>query len=174
MPRVSNHQYRSAGSFHGPHASNGLRSLRSATSAMATALREGVDTTADRCYQRYISGFSEKEVVQFLRLFEDPDFTVNFDSPKADRRARALATALRDKTKICIVQRAIDVLSAQPRRNPPKAPDGHKIPSSDERRAQVNLKKRPAQFADFFISDANGPVLASRARWSLAPLLAPA
>ena len=76
--------------------------------------REGVDTTADRCYQRYISGFSEKEVVQFLRLFEDPDFTVDFDSPKADRRARALATALRDKTKNIYVQRAIDVLSAQP------------------------------------------------------------
>jgi hypothetical protein len=75
--------------------------------------REGVDSTADGHYQRYIAGFSEAEVVQFLKLFEDSDFTVDFGSPKADQRARALATALREKTKNILVRRAIDVLLAQ-------------------------------------------------------------
>jgi hypothetical protein len=76
--------------------------------------REGVDSGADGHYQRYISGFGEAEVVQFLKLFEDSDLTVDFGATKADRRARALATALRQKTKNIHVQRAIDVLLAQP------------------------------------------------------------
>ncbi len=76
--------------------------------------REGVDETAYRHYQGYIAAFGEAEIVQFLRLFEDPDFTVDFGSPKADRRARALAATLRERAKNIHVRRAIDVLLAQP------------------------------------------------------------
>ncbi|MGA2988000.1 MAG: carboxypeptidase-like regulatory domain-containing protein [Terriglobia bacterium] len=75
---------------------------------------EGVDTSADREYRRYIAGFGEPDVVEFLRLFEVPEFTVDFDSPKAHRRAQALAAALKDKTKNVHVERALDVLLAQP------------------------------------------------------------
>jgi hypothetical protein len=75
---------------------------------------EGVDSTADRHYQHYIAGFGEAELVQFLKLFEESDFTVDFGEKKADRRLWALASALREKTKNIHVQRAIDVLLAQP------------------------------------------------------------
>jgi hypothetical protein len=76
--------------------------------------REGVDTNADPHYQRYIAGFGEAEVVQFIRLFEDPDFTVDFGSAKPHRRAVALAATLRDKTKNVHVLRALEVLLSQP------------------------------------------------------------
>jgi hypothetical protein len=76
--------------------------------------REGVDESADQYYQRYIAAFGEAEVLEFLRLFEAPDFTVDFDSLKAHRRAQALAAALKDKSKNVHVQRALDVLLAQP------------------------------------------------------------
>ena len=76
--------------------------------------REGVDTSADRFYEQYIDGFGEAEVVQFLRLFNDPDFTVDFDSAKPDRRAKALATRLKDKTKNVLILRAVDSVLAQP------------------------------------------------------------
>jgi hypothetical protein len=74
----------------------------------------GVDTTADRHYRDYIGGFGEAEAVQFLRLFEDPDFTVDFDSSMAHLRARALASTLKSKTKNVHVLRALDVLLEQP------------------------------------------------------------
>ena len=74
----------------------------------------GVDTSADRFYQIYIAGFGEAEVVQFLRLFDDPDFTIDFDSSVAHRRAQALAKTLKEKTKNVHVLRALDVLLAQP------------------------------------------------------------
>jgi hypothetical protein len=74
----------------------------------------GVDTTADRQYKSYIEGFGETEIVQFLRLFTDPDFTVDFDMKMADRRARALAEKFKGKTRNVHVLRALDVLLAQP------------------------------------------------------------
>jgi len=74
----------------------------------------GVDTTADRQYQVYIAAFGEPEVVQFLRLFEDPYFTDDFDSPVAHRRARALAADLMSKTRNVHVLRALELILAQP------------------------------------------------------------
>lgn len=48
------------------------------------------------------------------RLFNDPDFTVDFEMPKADRRAKALATRLKDETKSVHILRALDLVVAQP------------------------------------------------------------
>jgi hypothetical protein len=76
--------------------------------------RDGVDTTADQHYQLYIGNFGEAETMQFLRLFDDPDFTVDFDSSKPHHRAMALATALKAKTKNVHILRALDVMLAQP------------------------------------------------------------
>jgi hypothetical protein len=76
--------------------------------------REGVDSTADRYYDQYIEGFAEGAVVIFLRLFNDPDFTVDFDAPKADRRAKALVERLKGKTKNALILRALDLVIAQP------------------------------------------------------------
>ncbi len=70
----------------------------------------GVDTSADVHYQKYIATFGEAEAIQFLRLFDDPDFTVDFDWSMAHRRAQALATELKSKTRNVLVLRALDVL----------------------------------------------------------------
>ena len=74
----------------------------------------GVDTSADQHYQKYIEKFSEAEVVRFIRLFEDPYFTVDFDSRVAHKRAQALATKLRGKTRNIHVLRALDTVLNQP------------------------------------------------------------
>lgn len=76
--------------------------------------REGVDTTADGYYLQYVEGLGEADVVTFLRLFNDPDFTVDFEMAKADKRAKALVKRLKDKTKNAHVLRALDLVFAQP------------------------------------------------------------
>ncbi len=76
--------------------------------------REGVDSTADVYYDQYIDGFAEGAVVIFLRLFNDPDFTVDFEMAKADRRVRVLAERLKTKTKNPLIIRALNLVIAQP------------------------------------------------------------
>jgi hypothetical protein len=76
--------------------------------------RGGVDVSADNYYRRYIENFGEREVVQFLRLFDDPAFTVDFARPVADSRARTLITSFKGKTRNIHVIRALDALLAQP------------------------------------------------------------
>lgn len=74
----------------------------------------GVDTTADRYYQSYIAAFGEREVIQFLRSFSDPDFTVDCDSTKVHRRAMALVGDFKGKTRNVHVLKALDAVLAQP------------------------------------------------------------
>lgn len=74
----------------------------------------GVDTTADRYYQGYISRFGEREIAQTLRSFSDPDFTVDFDSAVVHRRAMKLATAFKARVKNVYIIRALDAVLSQP------------------------------------------------------------
>jgi len=76
--------------------------------------RDGVNTTADSFYKRYIASFGEAEITQFLRLFSDQDFTIDFDSTKPHRRAMALATAFKAKTRNVHIVKALDAVLAQP------------------------------------------------------------
>jgi hypothetical protein len=76
--------------------------------------RGGVDQNADSYYQRYIQKFGEPEVVQFLRLFVDPEFTVDFTRPTADARVRNLVTVLKEKTKNVYVIQALNAILVQP------------------------------------------------------------
>jgi len=84
--------------------------------------RGGVDTSADVYYQRYMGNFGEREVVLFLRLFEDPAFTADFGRPQADARARGLIDSFKTKSKNVYVLTALDVLLAQPANLLAKAP----------------------------------------------------
>jgi len=69
---------------------------------------------AEPYYQRYIGNFGEREVVHFLRLFEDPSFTVDFAKQQADVRARQLIEHLKTKTRNVQVLGGLDALLAQP------------------------------------------------------------
>jgi hypothetical protein len=77
--------------------------------------RGGVDTSADVHYQRYIANFGEREIVIFLRLFEDPAFTTDFHRPQADARARNLIDSFKAKSKNVYVRTALDSLLAMPK-----------------------------------------------------------
>ena len=81
-----------------------------------------MDTSADPYCERYISNFGEREVVHFLRLFEDPAFTVDLAKLEADARARHLIEYLKAKTKNVYVLGGVDALLAQPQGLLAKAP----------------------------------------------------
>jgi hypothetical protein len=101
--------------------------------------RGGVDTSADAFYQRYIATFGEREVVLFLRLFEDPSFTADFDKPQADARARALIASFKGKSKNVYVLTALDLLLKHPANLLAKAPTVTKFKA-----AVANLPKPAA------------------------------
>jgi hypothetical protein len=61
--------------------------------------REGVDERADRFYVRIIDRFTDNEIVEFINLFEDSDFTRDFHLKKPDERIRSLCEELKIKTK---------------------------------------------------------------------------
>jgi len=74
----------------------------------------GVDTTADRYYQLYISRFGEREIAQFVRSFSDPDFTVDFDSAVVHGRGMKLAATFKARVKNVYIIRALDAMLSQP------------------------------------------------------------
>jgi hypothetical protein len=78
--------------------------------------KEGVDESALPYYKKYIQIFSEDEVSDFLRLFEDPEFTTSLDRSKPDRRARKLAEYLKSKTENIHMQRALNLIINAPER----------------------------------------------------------
>jgi hypothetical protein len=76
--------------------------------------REGVDETADHYYRGYIRSFGEADIGQFLRLFADPDFTIDFDSSKVHRRAMGFAKWCVSVSKNTYILRALEAILAQP------------------------------------------------------------
>jgi hypothetical protein len=70
--------------------------------------REGVDASAAPYYAKYINAFTEAEIIEFLHLFTDAEFTVPLDRTKCDQRTRGLARLLRVKAVSVYVQRALD------------------------------------------------------------------
>lgn len=76
--------------------------------------KEGVDETAMPYYRKYVQGFSEDEITNFLRLFEDPEFTTALDRTQPDRRVRRLAEHLKTKTENVHIQRALDLIVTAP------------------------------------------------------------
>jgi hypothetical protein len=78
--------------------------------------KEGVDESALPFYQHYISKFSESEVIEFLHLFGDQEFTASLGALKCDERTRALVTLLYTKTTNAYVQQALSTLYHAPTR----------------------------------------------------------
>src|SRR5207253_776357 len=60
--------------------------------------RQGVDERALPYYEKYIGQFTEAEISEFARLFQDPEFASVLGSSKTDARARQLASTLIDGT----------------------------------------------------------------------------
>jgi len=63
---------------------------------------------------KYINGFSESEIIEFLRLMSDAEFTAAFSRSKVDKRVRKLANHLKTKTENIHIKRALDIIIDAP------------------------------------------------------------
>lgn len=71
---------------------------------------EGVDKRANEYYKKFIEGFGLAEIKDFLQLFQDPEFTLDFNYSKADRRVRVLAKYFKSQTKDVHINRILDLI----------------------------------------------------------------
>jgi len=74
--------------------------------------RQGVDEGALPYYSEFIDNFSYKDVKEFILLFQDDEFTRDFDTIKADNRVRDLSIKLKSKTTDIFVNKALDLIAA--------------------------------------------------------------
>ena len=65
-------------------------------------------------YKDFIKKFEQKEIKEFILLFQDDEFTIDFNKPKANERARKLAKALKDKTTNIFIHKALDLIYGFP------------------------------------------------------------
>lgn len=76
--------------------------------------KEGVDEGAKVYYNKFIDAFTITEVMDFLYLFEDPEFVTDFNYTKPDRRLRSLATFFKSKTKETHINKVLDLILSFP------------------------------------------------------------
>jgi len=78
--------------------------------------REGVDERAVEYYRQFISIFKVEEIIDFLNLFSDPEFTTDLDKTKPDNRIRSIAEYFKSKTTDVHINKALDVIINFPSR----------------------------------------------------------
>lgn len=76
--------------------------------------REGVDESAAVYYKKYINNFTDAEIIEFLHLFTDAEFTAPLSYGKCERRAKSLADDLLKKSTTVYVQRALQLIIQAP------------------------------------------------------------
>ncbi len=74
--------------------------------------KNGVDERALYYYEKFIDMFTIEEIKVFLQLFNDNEFVLHLDMPKAEQRMRELAKQLRSKTTDVLVKKALYIISA--------------------------------------------------------------
>ncbi len=70
--------------------------------------REGVDEGALGFYKDFIGKFGFEEVKEFILLFQDSEFVIDFDKSKADKRLRQLCGILKSKTSNIHISKMLD------------------------------------------------------------------
>jgi len=78
--------------------------------------RNGVDESAASYYKKFIEAFTEADIAEFIGLFFDKEFTVDFDSPMAEERARKIVQYFRGRATDPALQNALDVIQSAPAR----------------------------------------------------------
>lgn len=79
--------------------------------------RGGVDENALPYYKEFIDSFTVREVIEFLFLFEDSEFTYDFDVATPDKRVRQLTQYLKTKTTDVHINKALDFIINFPKKN---------------------------------------------------------
>jgi len=78
--------------------------------------REGVDESALSYYETFVDSFSEAEIIEFLKLLEDAEFTSALSITKPDERIRNLAHQLYKKVSNVHIKNALNLLIEAPPR----------------------------------------------------------
>ncbi|GAA4650002.1 hypothetical protein GCM10023116_22850 [Kistimonas scapharcae] len=76
--------------------------------------REGVDESALPYYEKHINNFTEAEIVEFIRLFGDPEFTSPLARTKPSSRVRQQANILKAKTSNAHIINSLDLIINAP------------------------------------------------------------
>ncbi len=76
--------------------------------------REGVDESALQYYRKHIDNFTEAEIVEFIKLFGDPEFTSPLARSKPDKRVRQQAELLKDKTSNVHIVKSLELITNTP------------------------------------------------------------
>ncbi len=76
--------------------------------------RQGVDESALPYYKKHIGNYNEAEIVEFIRLFGDPEFTSPLARKKPDSRVRELAGILKNKTTNAHIIKSLDLIINAP------------------------------------------------------------
>ncbi|WP_316786421.1 hypothetical protein [Pedobacter frigiditerrae] len=77
--------------------------------------KEGVDVGAVEYYNKFIQSFTVNDIKNFLSLFNDPEFTTDFNYSVPDRRLKQLATFFKSKTKDAYINKVLDLILSFPR-----------------------------------------------------------
>lgn len=76
--------------------------------------REGVDESALTYYKKYINNFTESEIVEFIRLFGDPEFISPLARTKPDNRVRQMANVLKSSSNNIHILKSLDLIIITP------------------------------------------------------------
>lgn len=76
--------------------------------------KKGVDEGALPYYIKFIDNFSEPEIVEFLYLMKDAEFTSAFSRSMVDRRVRKMVNRLKSKTENIHIQRSLEIITGAP------------------------------------------------------------
>ncbi|ANU18550.1 hypothetical protein BBI11_04205 [Planococcus maritimus] len=78
--------------------------------------RKGVDERALPYYLKFVEMFSVKEIVEFLKAFDDKEFVSDFDKETPDKRLRELIKHFKTKTTETHINSALDFMYDFPAR----------------------------------------------------------
>lgn len=76
--------------------------------------REGIDESAVVYYDKYITNFKEPEIIEFLFLFSDIEFTTDLDKSMPDKRMREIAKRLKNVSNNTFINQALDCIITGP------------------------------------------------------------
>lgn len=72
--------------------------------------REGIDERAELYYKKFINAFTIDEIIDFLYLFQDQEFTTDMFYSNPDKRARRLAKFFKSKTQDRHINTILDLI----------------------------------------------------------------
>lgn len=79
--------------------------------------RDGVDEGAIKYYAKFVEDFTISEIKDFLHLFRDPEFVIDFNYSKPDSRVRSLVKFFKSKTKDVHINKVLDLIESFPKNN---------------------------------------------------------